>query len=111
MASLADQTPFDDTASDTTRTNEPHARDFQRYESVTGEPMPSRIDGDDLTNLPSRTLSNEARLDEYTTETIDGQILKEVRSNATGNVERYELVTWKVNDPENPKNWSKAYKW
>lgn len=73
--------------------------------------MPSPIDGDDLINLPSRTLSNEARLDEYTTETIDGQILREVRSNATGNVERYELVTWKVNDPENPKNWPKAYKW
>lgn len=111
MASLADQSPFDDTASETTRVNEPHTRDLQRYESVIRESMPSPIDGDDLVNLPSRTLSNEARLDEYTTETIDGQILREVRSNATGNVERYELVTWKVNDPENPKNWSKAYKW
>ena len=111
MASLTDQPLFGDTASETTRVNEPHARDSQRYESVIQEPIPSPIDGDDLINLPSRTLSNEARLDEYTTETIDGQILKEVRSNATGNVERYELVTWKVNDPENPKNWSKAYKW
>src|SRR5436853_858119 len=105
MASLADQKPSDDTASKTTRVNEPHAHDFQRYESVIQEPMPPSIDGDDLINLPFRTLSNEARLDEYTTETIDGQILREVRSNATGNIERYELVTWKVNDPENPKNW------
>jgi multidrug resistance protein len=69
------------------------------------------IDGTDAVNLPYRTLSNDANLDEYTTETVDGQILREVRSNATGNIERYDLVTFKVNDPENPKNWSKAYKW
>ncbi|KAF2877861.1 major facilitator superfamily domain-containing protein [Massariosphaeria phaeospora] len=69
------------------------------------------IDASDLINLPSRTLSRDAVLEEYTQETVDGQILREVRTNATGNVERYELITWKLNDPENPKNWSKAYKW
>jgi hypothetical protein len=68
-------------------------------------------DGADVVNLPTRTLSNNAHLEEYTEETIDGQILREVRSRATGKTERYELVTWKVDDPENPKNWSKAYKW
>ncbi|KAF1985865.1 MFS general substrate transporter [Aulographum hederae CBS 113979] len=67
--------------------------------------------GEDLINLPSRTLSNNARLEEYTQETVDGQILRETTSRATGRVERYELVTWKIDDPENPKNWSKAYKW
>ncbi|OAL52004.1 MFS general substrate transporter [Pyrenochaeta sp. DS3sAY3a] len=65
---------------------------------------------EDVVNLPLRTLSNDANLDEYTQETIDGQIVREVRSNA-GNIERYDLVTFKVDDPENPKNWSKARKW
>jgi multidrug resistance protein len=66
---------------------------------------------EDIVNLPLRTLSNDANLREYTEETIDGQMLREVRSSATGRIERYELVTFKVDDPENPKNWSKAYKW
>lgn len=74
-------------------------------------PGPSNIDGADLLNLPSRTLSNNARLDEYTQETVEGHIPKRVLSNKSGRIEDYELVTWKVDDPENPKNWSKAYKW
>lgn len=78
------------------------------FQSIIASPS---ADGADVVNLPYRTLSRDANLEEYTEETIDGQILREVRSNATGNVERYELVTFKVNDPENPKNWSKAYKW
>jgi hypothetical protein len=69
------------------------------------------LEGADLINLPSRTLGNNADLEEYTEETAEGQILKEVKSNKTGLVDRYELITWKINDPENPKNWSKAYKW
>lgn len=80
------------------------------YRSITGHNEPT-LDGADVVNLPIRTLSNDATLEEYTTETLNGQILREVRSNVTGNIERYELVTWKINDPENPKNWSKAYKW
>jgi multidrug resistance protein len=80
------------------------------YRSITRSNEPT-LDGADVVNLPTRTLSNDADLEEYTTETIDGQILREARSNVTGNIERYELVTWKINDPENPKNWSKAYKW
>ncbi|KAF2746861.1 synaptic vesicle transporter [Sporormia fimetaria CBS 119925] len=65
----------------------------------------------DVDALPIRTLSANADLAEYTTETVDGRMMREVLSNVTGNIERYELVTFKVNDPENPKNWSKAYKW
>lgn len=65
----------------------------------------------DVEALPFRTLSPNADLTEYTQETANGEILREVRSTATGMIERYELVTFKINDPENPKNWSKAYKW
>jgi hypothetical protein len=65
---------------------------------------------EDVVNLPLRTLSNDANLDEYTQETISGQMLREVRSNV-GKIERYELVTFKIDDPENPKNWSKPRKW
>ncbi|PNS21654.1 hypothetical protein CAC42_1508 [Sphaceloma murrayae] len=71
----------------------------------------TRPTGEDLVNLPYRTLSNDARLEEFTEETRAGHMLKEVQSRHSGKLERYELVTWKINDPENPKNWSKAYKW
>lgn len=96
-----------DDASDVTHVAE---QPMPIYRSITGSNEPT-LDGADVVNLPIRTLSNDADLHEYTQETIDGQILREVRSNVTGKIERYELVTWKVNDPENPKNWSKAYKW
>jgi hypothetical protein len=66
---------------------------------------------EELVNLPSRTLGPQASLQEYTEETERGQILKEVVSHKSGKIERWELVTWKIDDPENPKNWSKAYKW
>jgi multidrug resistance protein len=84
---------------------EPKRRHFEPI-----APAPTN-DGADVVNLPYRTLSQNANLEEYTAETTNGQILREVRSNATGNIERYELITWKIDDPENPKNWSKAYKW
>ncbi|KAI1451530.1 MFS general substrate transporter [Annulohypoxylon moriforme] len=59
-------------------------------------------------NLPYRTLSNEANLTEYTTETREGQIPGPVEPDGE---HRYKLVTFVPNDPENPKNWSKGYKW
>ena len=65
----------------------------------------------DELNLPYRSLTSEANMQAYTTETSSGNILREVQSNKTGKTERYELVTFTVNDPENPKNWTKAYKW
>lgn len=65
----------------------------------------------DPTDLPIRALNDSARLDEFTVETTDGQIIKPVKSNATGKIDDYKLVTFTVDDPENPKNWSKAFKW
>ena len=92
---------FDDAVSDDTRVE-------QQFHPVVRTPT---FDGADVVNLPSRTLSRHARLDEYTEETPEGEIVRTVKSHVTGQYERYELVTWKVNDPENPKNWSKAFKW
>lgn len=63
----------------------------------------------DMVNLPYRTLTEQAGMGEYTRETPSG--LQPVQSNKTGRTERYELVTFKPGDKENPKNWSKAYKW
>lgn len=71
----------------------------------------TREEAEDVEYLPYRTLAAGARMDEYTNETATGEILRTVRSNATGKVERYEVVTFTVGDKENPKNWSKAYKW
>lgn len=101
--------------SSSTQLDETHAQDFAQtgFQPIrtTQTRDPSQPSGEDLVNLPSRTLSNDARLEEYTQETGQGHILKTVKSRHTGEFERYELVTWKINDPENPKNWSKAYKW
>ncbi|KIP04672.1 hypothetical protein PHLGIDRAFT_183272 [Phlebiopsis gigantea 11061_1 CR5-6] len=61
--------------------------------------------------LPTRTLSREANLDEYRKETQTGNIPTEHASPTDGHLEKYKLVTFTVDDPENPKNWSKAKKW
>jgi hypothetical protein len=114
MANESPRTRDFATLSDTARqSTDSSASDSTRVEHTKHQPLQRDPTHDraDVANLPTRTLSNEANLDEYTQETIDGQILREVRSQATGKIERYELVTWKVDDPENPKNWSKAYKW
>lgn len=70
--------------------------------------VPGTIDPRDL---PLRELNDDAYLEEYTQETATGQITRPVRSNVTGKIEDYELVTFKTGDLENPKNWSKAFKW
>ncbi|KAI6715338.1 hypothetical protein JHW43_002080 [Diplocarpon mali] len=59
-------------------------------------------------NLPYRTLASEANLAEYTSEKPSGEI---VSGPTPGGKSHYRLVTFLPNDPENPKNWSKAYKW
>ena len=59
-------------------------------------------------NLPYRTLSPEANLDEYTAEEPKGEIDGKLEPDGT---QHYKLVTFTPNDPDNPKNWSKAYKW
>jgi hypothetical protein len=65
----------------------------------------------DYIDLPVRELSDDADLREYITETRTGEIIKPVKSNVTGRIEDWKLVTFTIDDPENPKNWSKAYKW
>ncbi|KUJ10716.1 MFS general substrate transporter [Mollisia scopiformis] len=59
-------------------------------------------------NLPYRTFTEDADLAEYTVEKPEGEI--DGGLSADGH-SRYKLVTFVPNDPENPKNWSKAYKW
>lgn len=69
--------------------------------------------------LPYRTLSAEANLDEYRVEVPEGSIPGPVEppsvarnsGHREGGEKRYKLVTFTPGDPENPKNWSKAYKW
>ena len=62
-------------------------------------------------NLPYRTLDDDADLEEYVRETILGETLNTVISRKTGKLETHKVVTFKIHDPENPKNWSRAYKW
>ncbi len=59
-------------------------------------------------NLPYRTFSNTANLEEYTVEKPEGVIDGGL---APDGQHRYKLVTFLPDDPANPKNWSKAYKW
>ncbi|EPE35905.1 MFS general substrate transporter [Glarea lozoyensis ATCC 20868] len=59
-------------------------------------------------NLPYRTLTSNANMCEYTAEKPTGEIDGPLEANGKA---RYKLVTFTPNDPENPKNWSKAFKW
>lgn len=66
----------------------------------------------DPDSLPYRTLSANANFDEFTTEHPSGTIKGPVVIDPTAGKEiAYKLVTFVPDDPENPKNWSKAYKW
>ncbi|KAL2832753.1 major facilitator superfamily domain-containing protein [Aspergillus pseudoustus] len=64
----------------------------------------------DPRDLPFRTLTDNANVEEYVNETQAGEIIKPVRS-AKGKTEDWKLVTFKIDDPENPKNWPKWKKW
>ncbi|KAI5288395.1 hypothetical protein KEM54_005239 [Ascosphaera aggregata] len=64
----------------------------------------------DPTDLPTRQVNSDANLNEYLQETPSGLIPKRTKTK-DGKEEEWELVTWKQNDPENPRNWSKARKW
>lgn len=59
-------------------------------------------------NLPYRTLSATANLDEYTTEKPAGEVEGPMEPNGK---KHYKLVTFTEDDPGNPKNWSKGFKW
>ncbi|EEA24079.1 Synaptic vesicle transporter SVOP [Talaromyces marneffei ATCC 18224] len=65
----------------------------------------------DPTGLPFGQVNEDADLEEYITETRTGNIVRHTRSNVTGEVADWKLVTFTINDVENPKNWSKAFKW
>ncbi|GLA55536.1 hypothetical protein AnigIFM63604_002186 [Aspergillus niger] len=75
---------------------------------LTADPTQGQVDPLDL---PYRQVTENANMEEYTTETTTGEIIKPVRSAATGKTEDWKLVTFSIDDPENPKNWSKAFKW
>ncbi|KEF57653.1 uncharacterized protein A1O9_05571 [Exophiala aquamarina CBS 119918] len=80
-------------------------RTLERYET-----RPTQ-DAADVLDLPYDMLREEADMAEYTEETATGIIPKRTISRVSGKPEEHELVTFKINDPENPKNWSKPYKW
>ena len=58
-------------------------------------------------NLPYRTLTADANLAEYTSEVPGGAI--ETGTDEHG--EKYIMVAFEPNDPDNPKNWSHLKKW
>jgi len=60
-------------------------------------------------DLPYDMLREDADMAEYTEETATGIIPKRTISRVSGKLEDHELITFKINDPENPKNWSKPY--
>lgn len=68
------------------------------------EPFDANLD----VNLPYRTLTPNANFAEYKAESAAGEIDGPLEPNG---VYRYKLVAFLPNDPENPKNWSKLYKW
>lgn len=80
-------------------------RTLERHES-----RPTQ-DASEVLDLPYGTLNDTADMREYTEETTEGIIPKRTISRLTGQEEKYELVTFKENDPENPKNWSTIFKW
>jgi hypothetical protein len=65
----------------------------------------------DVLDLPYGTLNDDANMEEFTEETSEGIIPKRTISRISGRVEDHELVTFRLNDPENPKNFSKVKKW
>ncbi|EPE05923.1 multidrug resistant protein [Ophiostoma piceae UAMH 11346] len=73
-------------------------------------------------NLPYRTLSATANMDEYRVEVPGGEIPGPIEPPGVASISRqptrqgeaaprYRLVTFEPNDKANPKNWSKGYKW
>ncbi|KAK5260611.1 Synaptic vesicle transporter SVOP [Exophiala xenobiotica] len=90
---------------DTRLTRASTRRTLERYETRPTQGAAEVLD------LPYDILSDDANMAEYTEETAQGIIPKRTVSRVTGLEEEHELVTFTLNDPENPKNWSKPYKW
>ena len=102
--SNAQRLPSDLSRLSTVDPEKENADDGQRAPSTADS-----VDSIDMVNLPYRTLTSNAVMRAYTHETETG--LHSIQSHRSGKMEQYELVMFKDNDPANPKNWSKAYKW
>lgn len=81
----------------------PHIHGSEASAQKQGNPQEPPFDLD----LPYRQVTDNANLNEYVTETKTG----EIPANGANGHGDYRLVTFLENDRENPKNWSKAYKW
>lgn len=92
----------------------PYSRPLRSASSVSRRSQLSRASTKEVVdpnldiNLPYRTLSPNANLAEYVVAVPQGEIPGPPKEDGK---EQYKLVTFTPNDPENPKNWSKAYKW
>ncbi|KAL3954034.1 multidrug resistant protein [Purpureocillium lilacinum] len=130
------------TSSSRTRTHT-HTHTHAQRPSARDSSHKERFDPELDIDLPYRTLTSDARLDEYKREVPGGEIPtlappsrvttrnsisrhhannSNNNNNAAGNngagagaqperLQEYRLVAFEPNDPENPKNWSKAFKW
>lgn len=96
-------------SSSSSASEKPEVSDDRDVERGSIDPPRQPEDEVDIVNLPYRSLTREAHMDEYTTETVTG--LKPVKSSVSGKERNYNLVTFVEHDKENPKNWSKAFKW
>lgn len=96
-------------SSSSSASEKPEVSDDRDVERGSIDPPRQPEDEVDIVNLPYRSLTHEAHMDEYTTETVTG--LKPVKSSVSGKERNYNLVTFVEHDKENPKNWSKAFKW
>lgn len=65
----------------------------------------------DVLDLPYDLVNDDANLEEYLSETATGIIPKRTLSRASGHKVEYKLVTFTLEDKDNPKNWSKLFKW
>jgi len=85
-----------------------NTRGSQTHRTSTHQSQKETRDPNLDVNLPYRTLSNAADFSEYIKERESGEI--GAHPGSDGKPE-YKLVTFLPGDPENPKNWSKAFKW
>ena len=55
--------------------------------------------------------NDELNLREFIREIPTERLVPSVLSDTLGRPEKHKLVSFLINDPENPKNWSRRYKW
>lgn len=103
--------PLDHGVREASNMDPPHPELSRTNDSSRTPSLASSSEEIDYLDLPIRELNDNADLREYTTETRSGEIIRPVKSNVTGQIEDWKLVTFTIDDPENPKNWSKLYKW